>query len=52
MPINTVRSFGLAGVVAALPLLIIGLWVRERKMPVKKQPISLEVFRGPLPPSW
>lgn len=39
--------FWVAGVIAALPLVIIGLWVHERKMLVKKQPISLEVFRGP-----
>lgn len=41
------QVFWVAGVIATLPLLIIGLWVRERKMPVKKQPISLDVFRGP-----
>lgn len=39
--------FWVAGVIAAVPLLIIGLWVKERKLPVNKQPISLKVFRGP-----
>ncbi len=39
--------FLVAGVVAALPLLIIGLWVKERKQPVNKQAISLKVLRGP-----
>jgi len=39
--------FLLAGVIAALPLLIIGLWVRERKAPVTKQRISLAVLKGP-----
>jgi MFS family permease len=39
--------FWVAGVIAALPLLIIGLWVKERKQPVNKQAISLKVLRGP-----
>lgn len=39
--------FLVAGVIAALPLLIIGLWVKERKLPVNKLPISLKVIRGP-----
>jgi len=39
--------FWVAGVIAALPLLIIGLWVRERKQPVNKQAISLKAVRGP-----
>lgn len=39
--------FLVAGVIAALPLLIIGLWVKERKLPVNKQPISLKAIRGP-----
>lgn len=39
--------FLVAGVIAALPLLIIGLWVKERKLPVNKQPVSLKVVRGP-----
>ncbi len=39
--------FLIAGVVAMIPLLLIGLFVRERKLPVKKQAISLAVFRGP-----
>ncbi|HTX54104.1 MAG TPA: MFS transporter [Candidatus Baltobacteraceae bacterium] len=36
-----------AGLVAAIPLLIIGVFVRERKAAVKKQPLSLTVLRGP-----
>ena len=39
--------FWVAGIIAALPLLIIGLWVRERKQPVNKQAISLKAVRGP-----
>lgn len=39
--------FLVAGLVAAIPLAIIGLLVRERRTPVKKQPISLRSFRGP-----
>jgi MFS family permease len=39
--------FFVAGIVAALPLLIIGLTVRERRTEVKKQRISLTVLRGP-----
>ncbi len=39
--------FWVAGVIAAVPLLIIGLWVKERKQPVNKQAISLKVMRGP-----
>jgi MFS family permease len=39
--------FWLAGIIAALPLLIIGLWVKERKLPVNKQAISLKAVRGP-----
>lgn len=39
--------FWVAGVIAALPLLIIGLWVKERKQPINKQLISLNVIRGP-----
>jgi len=39
--------FWVAGVIAALPLLIIGLWVKERKQPVNKQAISVKVLRGP-----
>lgn len=39
--------FWVAGVIAALPLLIIGLWVKERKQPVNKQAISLKAVRGP-----
>lgn len=36
-----------AGAIAFLPLLIIGLWVRERKQPIKKQLVSLKSLRGP-----
>jgi MFS family permease len=39
--------FLVAGVIAALPLLIIGLWVKERKQPINKQAISFKVVRGP-----
>jgi len=39
--------FLVAGVIAAVPLLIIGLWVKERKQPVNKQFISLKVLQGP-----
>lgn len=39
--------FLVAGIIAALPLLIIGFWVKERKLPVNKQPISLKAMRGP-----
>jgi MFS family permease len=39
--------FFVAGVIAAMTLLIIGLVVRERQAAVKKQRISLAVFRGP-----
>jgi len=39
--------FWVAGIIAALPLLIIGLWVKERKQAVNKQAISLKAVRGP-----
>lgn len=39
--------FFLAGAIAVIPLLIIGLIVRERRTPVKKQPISLAILKGP-----
>jgi len=39
--------FLLAGLVAMVPLVIIGLFVRERRTAVKKQPISLAVLKGP-----
>ncbi len=39
--------FLVAGVVAAIPLLIIGLVVRERKGAVTKQRPSLDVLKGP-----
>lgn len=38
--------FIVAGLVAFLPLLIIGFWVKERKQPVKKQLVSLKVLKG------
>ena len=39
--------FLVAGAIAAVPLVIIGLLVKERRASVKKQPISLRAFRGP-----
>jgi len=39
--------FMAAGLVATIPLLIIGLLVRERKMAVSKQRLSFAVLRGP-----
>jgi MFS family permease len=39
--------FLIAGVVAAIPLAIIGVFVRERRAAVTKQPLSLRVLRGP-----
>lgn len=39
--------FWIAGVIAMLPLVLIGFFVRERKVPVRKQAISLAVFKGP-----
>ena len=39
--------FFVAGIIAALPLLIIGIWVKERKQPVNKQQVSLRALRGP-----
>jgi MFS family permease len=39
--------FLVAGVIAAVPLVIIGLFVRERRAAVNKQPISLAMLRGP-----
>lgn len=39
--------FFVAGVIAAVTLLIIGWVVRERRAPVKKQPVSFAVLRGP-----
>ena len=39
--------FFIAGVVAAIPLAIIAVFVREQRAPVKKQPLSLHVLRGP-----
>ena len=38
--------FFVAGLIAAIPLLIIGLFVRERKQSVNKQKISLKALRG------
>lgn len=39
--------FLLAGAIAAIPLVIIGLLVRERRAPVNKQRISLATLKGP-----
>ena len=39
--------FWIAGIIATLPLVLIGFFVRERKVPVKKQAISIAVFKGP-----
>ncbi len=39
--------FLVAGLVAAVPLVLIGFFVRERRVPVSKQRISLAVLRGP-----
>jgi MFS family permease len=39
--------FMIAGIMAALPLVIIGLFVRERRAAIKKQTISLAVMKGP-----
>lgn len=39
--------FFTAGLIAALPLLIIGLWVKERKQSITKQQISFKALRGP-----
>ncbi len=39
--------FFTAGIIAAIPLVIIGLWVKERKQPVTKLQISLKALRGP-----
>lgn len=39
--------FLIAGVIAAVPLGIIGLFVRERRMAIKKQPIPLTPLKGP-----
>lgn len=39
--------FWVAGVIAAAPLLIIGLLVRERRVSVTKQRLSLTVLKGP-----
>lgn len=36
-----------AGVLAFVPLIIIGLWVKERKQPVNKQILSLSALKGP-----
>jgi len=36
-----------AGIIATIPLIIIGLFVRERSAPVKKQAMSFDVLRGP-----
>jgi MFS family permease len=36
-----------AGIIATVPLVIIGFFVRERSAPVKKQAVSLNVLKGP-----
>lgn len=41
------KVFWTAGVIAAVPLLIIGLVVRERRVAVAKTRLSLAVLRGP-----
>lgn len=41
------KIFWLAGIIATIPLFIIGFFVRERRMPVSKQRISFAVLRGP-----
>lgn len=41
------QVFLIAGVIAAIPLVIIGLFVRERKAPVARQRVSLAALRGP-----
>ncbi len=38
--------FFVAGLLAAIPLLIIGIFVKERKQPVNKQKISLKALHG------
>lgn len=44
--------FFVAGLVAAIPLVIIGLFVRERKQPINKQKISLKALRGSFAFFW
>jgi MFS family permease len=39
--------FMVAGLIAFIPLIIIGFWVKERKQPVNKVSISLKSLRGP-----
>lgn len=39
--------FMVAGVIAAIPLILIGFFVRERRVAVSKQKLSLNVLRGP-----
>lgn len=39
--------FMVAGLIAFIPLVIIGLWVKERKQPVTKLSISLNSLKGP-----
>lgn len=41
------KIFWLAGIIATIPLFLIGFFVRERRMPVSKQRISFAVLRGP-----
>jgi MFS family permease len=37
----------IAGLIATIPLLLIGFWVKERKIPIKKQSLSLSILKGP-----
>ncbi|HMN15537.1 MAG TPA: MFS transporter [Bellilinea sp.] len=39
--------FMVAGLIAFIPLVIIGFWVKERKQPVNKLSISLKSLKGP-----
>ncbi len=39
--------FMVAGLIAFIPLIIIGFWVKERKQPVNKLSISLKSLKGP-----
>jgi MFS family permease len=41
------QVFLVGGCVAVIPLVIIGLFVRERRTAVNKQPLSLAILRGP-----
>jgi len=41
------QIFWMAGLIAAIPLVIIGLFVHERRAPISKQRISLAAVKGP-----